>query len=277
LSGSSRRVASAIVCALQLACEPPTDPIPPAAKQLVVQGVLELGGQNPMVSVEWMENGTLPRSEVTGAFVSITTSDGRVMPAIEDVYIYTGGFGNQPRDSALWNGMYRLDLQKNGGILLPGATYTLDVLTPGGQGTHATGKTTIPFMVNAPDDVGLSSFNRLRDTLRLSWKRVPGAKSYQVTVRTFPPQNQAEARSIYTIFTDTSVTIAGTARTFDNDPVFAPGLRAAVVVAAVDDNYYTYFRPTVDPFAGVAPSRLTGALGVFGSIAPVVIRRYDVR
>ena len=73
------------------------------------------------------------------------------------------------------------------------------------------------------------------------------------------------------------MTIAGTARTLDDDPVFASGFRAVVVVSAVDDNYYTYFRTTVDPFAGAPPSKLTGALGVFGSIAPVVIRQYDVR
>ena len=33
----------------------------------------------------------------------------------------------------------------------------------------------------------------------------------------------------------------------------------------------------VDPFAGAPPSRLTGALGVFGAAVPVIIRLYDVR
>jgi hypothetical protein len=275
LSGKPCAAAFVMACALQLACDQPTDPLPVAPKQLVVQGVLDLGTPSQIVSVEWMENGAPTRSEVTGAAVSITTPDGRVMPAIEDLYVYTGGFGNVPRDSALWNGMYRLNLLKNGGVLLPGATYTLDVRAP--DGTHATGTTTIPFAPAPSSDSIFSTFNRLRDTLRLSWPRVPGANGYQVAVRTSVARNQGGESTLYMFFTDTSVTIPGTARTLDDEPVFRAGFLAGVVVSAVDDNYYTYYRPAVDPLAGAAPSRLTGALGVFGSIAPIVVRSYDVR
>ena len=274
MSGRTRSAAIVLACALPLACEPPTDPIPVVARQLVVQGVLDLGARSQMVSVEWMENGAPGPNDVTGATVSITTPDGITMRATEDVYTPRVRFDGKP-DSALWNGMYRVDLQKHGVVLLPGATYVLDVRAP--DGTHATGTTTMPQLSNAPDDIGLSTFNRLRDTLRLSWRRVPGAKSYQVVVRSYRTQNPGFTESLYSIFADTSATIAGTARTFDDEAIFGFGLRADVVVSAVDDNYYTYFHATFDPFASAPPSRLTGALGVFGSIAPVVIRRYDVR
>jgi len=275
LSGKPRAAAIALAFALLSACTVPEEPIPIAPRQLVVQAVLDLGAQSCLISLEWMDNGSRVHGQVTGANVSITTLDGRVIRATEDVFIYTPGFGNQPRDSARWNGMYRVDLQKNGVALLPGATYTLDVRML--DGTHATGTTTMPAVANAPDDRELSRFSDLRDTLRLSWKRVPGAKSYQVTVRAYPKDAPEITESFYSIFTDTSVTIAGTARSFQNDPVFPFGSRVDVTVVAVDDNYYTYFHPSVDPLAGAAPSRLTGALGLFGSVAPVVIRRYDVR
>ena len=274
MSGRGRASAIALACAIQLACQPPTDPIPAVPKQLLVQGILDLGAQSQMVSVEWMDFSATGSNEVRGATVTITTPDGRVMRATEDVYVYFPGFRGT-LDSALRNGMYRVDLQKNAVALVPGATYRLDVQAPDGR--RASGTTTMPRAPAAPSDKDLTTFSRLRDTLRLSWPRVPGAKSYQVAVRISSPLTPALTVSLYTIFADTSVTIAGTARTLDDDPVFAPGGRADVVVTAVDDNYYTYFHPTVDPLAGAPPSRLTGALGVFGSITPVVVRRYDVR
>jgi hypothetical protein len=49
------------------------------------------------------------------------------------------------------------------------------------------------------------------------------------------------------------------------------------MVAAVDTNYYQYYRVPGDPFTPAVPSRLTGGLGVFGSVVPVYAKRFSVR
>jgi hypothetical protein len=151
------------------------------------------------------------------------------------------------------------------------------VVAPGGGPVfqEATGTTTIP-QAELPSSVEeFNEFDRSRDTLRLVWPRALGARSYQVAIRSdFTTHGKTFAYDTYTQFADTSVTIAGTARTLDNNPVFYDETTATITVAAVDDNYYEFYHPTVDPFAGAPPSRLTGALGFFGSVAPVLIRRY---
>ena len=46
-----------------------------------------------------------------------------------------------------------------------------------------------------------------------------------------------------------------------------PGFRQDVLVAAVDSNFYDYYRTNNDPFTGAGIiSRLTGGLGLFGSL-----------
>ena len=46
-----------------------------------------------------------------------------------------------------------------------------------------------------------------------------------------------------------------------------PGFRQDVLLAAVDSNFYDYYRTTNDPFTGSGIiSRVTGGLGLFGSL-----------
>ena len=59
--------------------------------------------------------------------------------------------------------------------------------------------------------------------------------------------------------------------------MFEPGSQTTVLVSAVDINYYQYYRVLSDPLSAAAPSHLTGALGVFGSVVPIVARRLDVK
>jgi hypothetical protein len=59
--------------------------------------------------------------------------------------------------------------------------------------------------------------------------------------------------------------------------VFPLGARMEVWVIAVDVNYYDYYRAQSDPFAGAAPSHLSGAVGVFGSLAPIIFGQIDIR
>jgi hypothetical protein len=226
-----------------------------------VQCVLDAGAVEQFVTVEWAEPTFLSSTTpVVGASVSIEKPDGSIEQAVG-----ASGTGVPPFV------VYRF---MRDSLLQPEGTYTLRVRTPTGE--EATGTTTIPLVSTAP--VGLEilpTLDRERDTVRLAWPRVAGAKSYQVAVRGRDPQNFFIV-STFTQFVDTSATIAGTARTFENDEVFPRGSIVNIVV--VDENYYDYYHPTVDPFAGAPPSKLTGAIGVFGSIAPVKMRRYsDVR
>jgi len=136
------------------------------------------------------------------------------------------------------------------------------------QGEEVTGTTTIPLApaVLVPQ---AQAFDRTIDTLRLSWPRVPGARSYEVFVRS--------RISTYRVYADTSIVMAGTTLTTGGDPVFPAGTRVRVIVSAVDENYYDYYSTQSDPFAGSAPGHLAGAIGVFGSIAPIVSLQLTVR
>lgn len=127
-----------------------------------------------------------------------------------------------------------------------------------------------------PTRDAFATFDKSRDTVRLSWSRVAGATRYHVSVEVFYRfDNQQFIDQTYSAFADTSIAIAGTARTLENDEVFPAGTLAVIQVSAVDDNYYTYYHLKVDPFAGAPPSRLTGAVGVFGSVAAVHQRIYE--
>jgi hypothetical protein len=157
--------------------------------------------------------------------------------------------------------------------LVPGGTYTLRVRTAAGE--EASGSTTIPESTDIPPSDVIGTLVRARDTVRMSWNRVPLAARYEVVVQNIFVHEGRQIRELtYRSFADTSIAIAGTARTLENDAVFRPGHSALVQVMAVDDNYYTYYHLNVDPFAGAPPSRLNGAVGVFGSIARVRTREY---
>jgi len=175
---------------------------------------------------------------------------------------------------------YFLNLNNNNGVtLIPGAVYSLRVVTSTGE--LATGTTTVPGVgPGSFDSTNVPTFFSTRDTLRLDWSRVPGAKSYYVAIS---GRQNLGAKGVldierYFTFADTSLTLPGTMKWFwfDEDRVFIPSDTITVVVAAVDDNYYTYYHVFVDPFAGAPPTRLTGAIGVFGSLVPLIRQRYYV-
>jgi hypothetical protein len=158
--------------------------------------------------------------------------------------------------------------------LLPGGTYSLYVRTPLGE--EVRGTATVPQYSPEPIPEDFSTLDRARDTVRLDWQRVPLAARYEVVVQAIRQGGTQQFReTTYREFTDTSIAIAGTARTLENDEVFRPGSIAQILALAVDDNYYSYYKLHVDPFAGAPPSRLIGAVGVFGAIAPVRRRFYS--
>jgi hypothetical protein len=194
---------------------------------------------------------------VLGASVSIVTPSGRELAATEDRFDDTSG--------GIY-GQYRVSLDRYGESLVPGSIYTLHITTSIGE--VVTGTTTVPRAAAATPSA-TETFDDNRDTLRLHWPIVDGARSYEVRIQSrYKP---------YVLFADSAATIAGEARSVDNDPIFAPGSLATVTVSAVDANYYDYYRATTDPFTGAPASRLTGGIGVFGSLVPLTVRRLNVR
>jgi hypothetical protein len=59
--------------------------------------------------------------------------------------------------------------------------------------------------------------------------------------------------------------------------VFLPGFRQTVSVAAVDTNYFDYYRSGSNPFTGTGIiNRLAGGIGVFGAYVPLQTRSLQV-
>jgi hypothetical protein len=260
LSGKQRlrRLATASVVAASLACVP-TDPIPPSADRLLVEAVLNSGTSAQVVSVRQIGGGRGVNDEpVIGAVVSLSTAGGPEMAAYE----------TQPM------GTYVVDLDSYDANIIPGTTYTLRVVTRAGQ--EVVGETTVPVASPSGLDPFITPFSRSSDTLRATWPRVPGAKSYYVAVSALLSYAPGYFELRYSSFADTTITLHGTIELFDGDPVFTPFDTVTVMAGAVDDNFYTYYHANVDPFAGAPPSRLQGALGVFGSFVPLYRRRLSV-
>src|SRR5689334_17783544 len=174
--------ATALAAALPIACINLEDPAAGNPTRLVVQGVLDLraGQQTILVfrartgSDAW--NSTDEDEPVGDAQVTITTPEGVI---VRSEFANPGAYPFVRLDTA--------SLQ-----LIPGGSYTLHVRTS--QGEEVTGTTTIPL---APAELvpQAQAFDRTIDTLRLSWPSVPGARSYEVFVRS--------RISTYRVYTDT--------------------------------------------------------------------------
>jgi hypothetical protein len=155
--------------------------------------------------------------------------------------------------------------------LRTGGRYELRVVTP--QGSIVTGTTVLPsafaFSGSSPVDL----FNRDRDSLPLGWNSLAGARSYLLRVESpFGP---------FLLFTDsTRITLHGDLRNYfasSLERVFIPGFRQRVNVAAVDSNYFDYYRTRNDPFTGAGIiNRLQGGIGLFGAAVSVAGRTLDV-
>ena len=153
-----------------------------------------------------------------------------------------------------------------------GGRYRLRVTLPG-SGDVVEGETTVPASPQRIDSLGGTVFDRERDTIRLSWPATPGAHRYALQVQTpYGP---------FQIFSDTNaITLTGGLRNFLGDRiplVFVPGFEQNVQIAAVDANYYDYYRSGNDPFTGTGLlTGLRGGTGLFGSFAPIRRGRFEV-
>lgn len=167
-------------------------------------------------------------------------------------------------------GVYRLMLTPRT-RLQPGKRYTLTVTTPDGEVVR--GSTLIP---GAPPDSAQRpalAFDRDADTLRLEWTPVAEARTFMLFAES--------PYGAFTLFVDSlHVRLPGSLRNVfaaDFPRVFFPGFVQEVLVAAVDTNYYDYYRSRNDPFTGSGiVNHLEGGVGIVGSVVPIVRRNVAV-
>jgi hypothetical protein len=240
--------------------------IPQTTPSLVVHAVLNPTLATQVVLVERTLTGQIPvadsvfnpadpiRSDggipVSGATVVLLDSTGLQLAGVEDKVNGTRG-----------TGVYRINLASP---LEPGGRYSLRVETS--QGEVVTGETRIPQPIVTSTGALTRTFNRDHDVLSVQWTSAPMTRAYAVRIESpFGP---------YFLFSDsTQIRIVGDARNpFANnlEHLFIPGFRQDVLVAAVDSNFYDYYRTNNDPFTGAGIiSRLTGGLGLFGALYPL--------
>lgn len=264
------RLALAAVAIALMGCTFPEQPIPPGDPQLVVHAILDPSQRYQNIHLDMTDGFSGDFPALTS--VAIVTPDGTTLMAHRD---------SLPNSQGKATGVlsdYRVDLQAAGVSLIPGGKYQLHIALA--NGNVVTGETTIPNGSPASLPAPLS-FVRARDTLQLSWDRVPGARTYEVQVwsafELLDGSHYIFGSLRYTAFADTSVTLAGSAHNWEDNEIFGPNTSTRVVVYAVDDNYYEYYRLLGDPFIGAAPTRLSGGLGVFASMIPVAQRQLTVK
>jgi len=244
--------------------------IPETAPAVVVHAVLNSSVLTQVVLVERTLTGAQPvadsafspgdpiRSDggipVSGASVAIIDSAGTESAGVEDRI--PDGHGD-----SRGTGVYRVNFMAP---LRPGGRYSLRVRTP--QGETVTGETRVPQPLTTSTGALTRAFNRDHDTLSIEWNATPLSRAYAVRVESpFGP---------YFLFSDsTHLRLVGDARNlFANnlEHLFIPGFRQDVLVAAVDSNFYDYYRTNNDPFTGAGLiNRLTGGIGVFAALSPL--------
>jgi hypothetical protein len=152
----------------------------------------------------------------------------------------------------------------------PGSRYRLLIQTADGQ--VVTGETVVPVGVPSPSIAG-QPFNRDHDTLVVEWQPARYAKRYALRVESpYGP---------FFLFTDsTRFRFTGDLRNFFSDQlprVFVPGFQQTLQVAAVDTNFFDYYRSTNDPFTGSGIiNHLSGGVGMFGSYFALDTRSLEV-
>src|SRR5262249_32669085 len=139
-------------------------------------------------------------------------------------------------------GVYRVQIP--GPSLVLGGLYRLHVRTA--QGEELTASTRIPKPAVRSTGALNRVFNVDHDISNPQWQAVAGASSYFVRVETpFSP---------FLAFTDsTRFQFNGQLRNlFSSDlrHVFLPGFQQEILIAAVDSNFYDYYRTGNDPFTG---------------------------
>ena len=257
------------------ACEIEKIVIAPPPKELALHGVLSASAPSQVVLLERTRNGSVsiyapafdlesPLGSDSGiaeakARMTLTTPDGQVVQAIEDATVNIDRSGT---------GVYRFYLPGN--TLVRGVPYRLRVQTASGE--VLTAETAVPAGTVAMI-ADSATFDRSRDTMFVSWAAVPSARSYFVRIETpFGPRS---------FFTDsTHVRLPGDLRNVELDAlprVFVPGFPQTITVSAVDADYYDWFRTHNATLTGQGLiSRVTGGIGMFGSLVRLTFKAIEV-
>lgn len=253
------------------ACTFPEVPLPPGEQHILVHAILDPSSRIQVIELSSTHGDDAFARDADSAMVVVTTPAGQELVARQDSVIKDPAGNRYPLP------LYFIHLDEYAANLIPGGTYQLRIVTR--KGVIITGTTTIPLATPAALETTTNFFLRKTDTLRVSWPKVSGATTYEAQIWTEQRvSNTYTYRSLnHTRFVADSLTLAGTAKNLDNGDVFPTNTTVRLEVLAVDRNYYDYYRDLGDIFAGAAPSHLTGGIGVFGAIVPIVQRKFDVR
>ena len=187
---------------------------------------------------------------IINALVEISDSSGVVVKGSETPV--PGATVNGP-------GVYHVPIL--GPTLRLGARYKLHVHTLDGEDLTAFTRIPLPEVSSTG---GLTrTFNRDHDTLNISWDASLKVRAYAMRVES--------PYSPFFLFTDSlHVRLTGDLRNLfagDLQRVLVPGFHQDLLVAAVDSNFFDYYRTNNDPFTGAGIiSRINGGLGLFGSL-----------
>ena len=165
------------------------------------------------------------------------------------------------------------DAQPNVLRLRPGERYRLRVETTIGV---ATGETTIP--VGGPVDGSRVTFNLDRDTLRIDTTAVRNAAGFYL--------RHEWRRGVHERYVTTldAALLRPLSSAADSDWSFSfaaetiyPGVAQRFTLVAVDSNYFRYYVAGFDPFGDdTRGNTLTGGVGLFGSVAPLMSKILDL-
>jgi hypothetical protein len=276
-----------LVAAVGSACQFDSITVPEGRERPVVHAVLNPWAQDELVLLERTLTGRVTVDDdmdydrtnpiitaggvpISDARVVLYTAQGDSAVAVEDLRsrgsgagVYRIGNSAVPRE----DGSPTLESIR----IVPGGTYRLRITTPAGD--TITGETTLPLTQPVAPQESNRFFNRDTDTLRLFWDPVPLAQRYLIRI-------ESPWGPMFLFTDDLEARLPGSLRNVfqQNLPsVFLPGFRSTVSLAAVDANYFDYFRSANDPFTGTGLiNKLEGAVGVFGSVTELYSYRLVV-
>jgi hypothetical protein len=249
------------------ACELEKVNVPQSTPKLVVHAVLTPSAAEQIVFLEQTLSGAINAGDhhtfnlndpiesaggvpIINALVEIVDSSGVVVRGSET-----------PVPSATVNGPGVYHVPIPGHSLLLGARYKLHVRTTDGDDITAFTRIPLPEVTTTG---GLTrTLNRDHDTLNIVWGEAPKARAYAMRVESpYGP---------FFLFTDSlHVRLTGDLRNLFSENlqhVLIPGFHQDLLVAAVDSNFFDYYRTNNDPFTGAGIiSRINGGLGLFGSL-----------
>ncbi|HUL48396.1 MAG TPA: DUF4249 family protein [Gemmatimonadales bacterium] len=260
-----RREVFAIALVLAFGCKlTEVTQAPPGTPAIVVQSILSTAESTQTVLVQQSQEGDTT-SGVSGATVALTDLDPRGCSTPTVIL----------REVPLAPGVIPGTYQGRFCSLAAGDRVTLHVTTPTGQ--VVTGQTTIPGITSPLIEAGAMTaglppasltLDRITDSLSVTAQPVRARALFVEAVRT----TAGEDPSLQVATDTTTVRLPGNLidPTGDGRVIFRAGAYYDLTAAGMDTNYYDFFRSATNPLTGRGfINHLNGAVGVFGSVAPL--------